>query len=364
MAKETILFVSTKGEISSASNVRIRYFKQALEAGGYTFINFEVSLKGFRKYLSYFFRTPSKSLIEASKNADLIITTSPTLLNAILSYKIAKEHELPLIVDVRDVWEEYAKTAHPLMHSLGVVKKLVAEYYEALNYASKVIVVTQPMEQYYKKVLGIVGKIVVIGNGTDVDLIKCESKTIKREEDLVYLADLNHPYHNLEFLLRALKNGSLHLTVIGGGKFLSQMQKKAQRLQINDRVSFLGWVPYENLSPHLCKAKVGVVGRPFVSNVGYLYAIPVKTYDYLAAGLPVVGYGPKNSALEDFIEKNTIGAYVSLPDPQVLLSELTRLVSEHAYYVDKARKLAVEYDRKKLAQKLVITVKEVLAKNP
>ncbi|MCS7124892.1 MAG: glycosyltransferase [Candidatus Bathyarchaeota archaeon] len=364
MTKETLLFVSTKGETSSASNVRMRYFKQALEANGYALINFEIDLKGVKKYLSYFFRTPPKSLIKASEKADLVITTSPTLLNAILSCKVAKEHGLPLIIDVRDVWEEYAKTAHPLMHSVGVVKKLVAEYYEALNYASKIMVVTQPMKEYYENVLGAMDRIVVISNGTDVDVIKCEDKNVRREKDLVYLADLNHPYHNLEFLLKALKDGNLHLTVIGGGKYLAAMQKEAQNLQVNDRVSFVGWVPYENLTPHLCGAKVGVVGRPFVSNVGYLYAIPVKTYDYLAAGLPVAGYGPKNSALEDFIKRNEIGTYVDQPDPPILLSELAKLVEAHAKYVDKARELATKYDRKRLAQKLVETVKEVLAKNP
>lgn len=363
MAKETVLFVSTKGELSSAINVRIKYFKQALEADGYIITHFEISLSGFKKYLSYFFRSPPKGLVEASKKADLIITTSPTLLNAILSYKIAREQALPLIVDVRDVWEEYAKTAHSMMYSIGAVKKIVAEYYDALKYASKILVVTDPMKQYYEKVLGAFDKIVVISNGTDVDIIKYKNNAVKREEDLVYLADLNHSYHNLEFLLAALKNSDLHLTVIGGGRYLDAMQNEAQNLKIEDHVSFVGWVPYENLAPYLCKAKVGVVGRPFISNVGYLYAIPVKTYDYLAAGLPIVGYGPKNSALEEFIEKNAIGTYVAQPDPQLLLNELTRLVAEHTNYIEKARKLAVAYDRKKLAKKLVEAVKEVLAKN-
>lgn len=361
MDKKTILFVSTKGELSSASNVRIKYFKQALEANNYTLINFEISLSGFKKYLSYFSRTPPEGLVEASRRADLIITTSPTLLNAILSYKIARERMLPLIIDVRDVWEEYAKTAHSIMYSVGVVKKLVAEYYEALRYASKILVVTEPMKQYYEDVLGAGDKILVISNGTDVDIIKCMDKNAKREEDLVYLADLNHPYHNLEFLLTALKNGKLHLTVIGGGKYLDAMQKETRNLKISDKVSFVGWVSYENLAAYLCRAKVGVVGRPFISNVGYLYAIPVKTYDYLAAGLPIVGYGPKNSALEEFIKKNEIGTYVAQPDPQLLLSELARTVAEHASYIEKARKLATCYDRKTLAKKLTEAVEEVLA---
>ncbi|MEM3796843.1 MAG: glycosyltransferase [Candidatus Bathyarchaeia archaeon] len=363
MVRKTVLFVSTKGEKTSASNVRIKYFRQALEANGYEVVNFEIGLSGFKKYLSYFFRSPPKNLIEAAKTANLIITTSPTLLNAILSYKIAKKQGLPLIVDVRDIWEEYAKTAHSLMHSLGVVKRIVAEYYKALKYASKILVVTEPMKRYYENVLGNSDKVTVISNGTDVGTIKCDN-TAKRKEDLVYLADLNHPYHNIEFLFSALKNSKLRLVVIGGGKHLAAMQREVQNLQITDNVSFAGWVPYEDLSSYLCMAKVGVVGRPFISNVGYLYAIPVKTYDYLAAGLPIVGYGPKNSALEEFIKRNTIGAYVAEPNPQILSRELVKLVAEHEKYMSKARELAMNFDRRRLAQKVVEIVNNTLSRRP
>jgi glycosyltransferase involved in cell wall biosynthesis len=361
MKNENILFISTKEERASAGKVRIKYFKKALEAHRYNLLNFEINLTGFKKYLNYFSRSPPKKLIEISKKADLVITTTPTVLNAIISYKIARKHELPLIVDIRDVWEEYAKTAHSLSYYFGIVKRIINEYYEALWYASKIFVVTEPMKQYYEKVLEAKDKVTVISNGTDVDIIKCD-ENIKREEDLVYMADLDWPYHNLEFLFKTLKDNGLHLTILGSGKYLPIMKKKAQNLGISDRVLFAGWIPYENLTTHLCRAKVGVVGRPFISNIGYLYAIPVKTYDYLAAGLLIAAYGPKNSALEEFVKKNAIGTYVAQPDPKILLNELTNLVAEHAKYIKRARELAINFDRKQLAQKMVDIVNNVLAK--
>lgn len=359
MAKGNIIFISTKEKELSAIGVRMKYFKEALEANGYTVANFEINLKGLRKYLNYFFRSTPKNLVEASKNADLVITTTPTLLNAILSYKVARKNGLPLIIDVRDVWEEYAKIAHSIMYHLGLIKKIIAEYYEALRYASKISVVTEPIKHYYEKVLG-EEKVVVITNGTDVDLIKCKGEKSNRDIDLVYLADLDHPYHNVEFLLDAMKNNSLSLILIGGGRYLNLIKEYAQTLGITDRISFAGWVPYENLNAYLCRVKVGVVGRPFTSNIGYLYAIPVKTYDYLAAWLPVLGYGPKGSALEEFIHKNMIGTYVAQSDPEILSNALVKLVMEHDKYGERARSLAINFDRKKLAQKMVEIVNDVL----
>lgn len=355
---KTILLITTRSEGVTASQVRMRYFKQALEHQGYTIIDFEVNLNGLNKYLYYLHRSPPKDLIGKSKDVDLIMATSPTLINAILAHKVARKLNTPLIIDIRDLWEEYAKTAHSLLYKVGVIKSIVKEYYEALEYAAKILVVTEPMRRYYENVVGVKGKVIVISNGTDVDLIECSE--VKRTEDLICLADLNRPYHNLEFLFEALKENDLRLSIIGGGSLLPKMKEKAQELGIINRVSFTGWVPYENLASHLCKAKVGVVGRPFISNIEYLYTIPVKTYDYLAAGLAIVGYGPKNSALEEFIRENALGRYVSEQNPTVLSEELTKLVEKSDDFRRKTRSLALSFDRKKIAQKVVELVNDLV----
>ncbi|MEM4981207.1 MAG: glycosyltransferase, partial [Candidatus Bathyarchaeia archaeon] len=350
---------STKGTGIPAYRIRINYFKRALEAEGYNLMEFEIDLSGIKKYLSYLFRSPAKSLIDMSKNADIIITSVPPILNAITSYKIAREHNLPLIVDIRDIWEEYAKTEHSILHSVGIVQKIIREYYEALKYSSKITVVTEPMKRYYEEKLNVANKLAIISNGTDANLIK-PSKEIKRDIDLIYLADLNQPYHNLEFLFEAMKEENLTLIIVGGGKYLPILKNTASDLKISDRVSFAGWVPYENLSQYLCKAKVGVVGRPFIKNIEYLYTIPVKVYDYLAAGLPIAGYGSTDSFLEEFIRKNDVGIYVDQEDPAILASSLATLVNEYDKYVERARALAMKFDRKELSKKLVEVVNNIL----
>ena len=356
---KTILFISTKGTGIPAYRIRINYFKRALEAEGYNLMEFEIDLSGIKKYLSYLFRSPAKSLIDMSKNADIIITSVPPILNAITSYKIAREHNLPLIVDIRDIWEEYAKTERSLMYSVGIIQAIIREYYEALKYSSKITVVTEPMKRYYEERLNIVDKIAVISNGTDTNLIK-PSGEIKRDVDLIYLADLNQPYHNLEFLFEAIKEENLTLTIVGGGKYLHSLKDATNNLRISDRVLFTGWVPYENLSQYLCRAKVGIVGRPFIKNIEYLYTIPVKVYDYLAAGLPIAGYGPAGSFLEEFIKRNNIGIYVDQQNPKILSSSLVTLVREYGKYIDKVRKLAECFDRKRISQEMVAIIKNII----
>ena len=357
---KAVLFIISKGEGVPAYKVRMNYFKRILEMEGYNLKEFDINLSGFRKYLGYLLRSPPKNLLEMSKNVGLIVTSVPPLLNAIISYKTARKQNLPLIIDVRDIWEEYAKTERSLMYNIGIIQRIVKDYYEALKYSSRITVVTEPIKQYYEEKIRVKDKLIVISNGTDTDLIK-PNRELRREIDLVYLADLNQPYHNLEFLFQALRDENLTLIVVGGGKYLSKLKSVVDDLRLGNRVLFVRWVPYENLSHYLCRAKVGVVGRPFITNIEYLYTIPVKVYDYLAAGLPIMGYGPKNSLLEEFIRENNVGAYVNNPDPKILRDELIRLVAEHEKYIERARELAIKFDRKNLSRKFVEVVNDLLS---
>jgi len=358
MVKGNILYITTMRHNVSAEKIRVKYFKQALINAGYNVMDFELRIGGLNKFIWYLTKFLPKRLVYASRNADLIISTSPPLLNTIIGYKIAKKLKIPLIVDIRDIWEEYAKTKYHSSYFTWFIKRIIRDYYEALMYSSKIIVTTNHMRRYYEEILGIGEKIVVISNGTDPDIIKC-SEGICRDYDLVYLADFNLPYHGLEFLLRALRDSGLSLIIIGSGKHLGTIKKEIQKLRLNNKILFAGRIPFEKLSSYLCRAKVGVVGRPFEYNPQYLYTIPVKIYDYLAAGLPVAGYGPRDSAYGNFILSNNIGVYIWDKDEK-FSKLLVDLVKKSNQLRGRARALALKYDRKKRAKDLADLVNEVI----
>ena len=359
MVKGNILYITTMRHNVSAEKIRVKYFKQALINAGYNVMDFELRIGGLNKFIWYLTKFLPKRLVYASRNADLIISTSPPLLNTIIGYKIAKKLKIPLIVDIRDIWEEYAKTKYHLSYFTLFIKRIIRDYYEALMYSPKIIVTTNHMRRYYEEILGIGEKIVVISNGTDPDIIKC-SEGICRDYDLVYLADFNSPYHGLEFLLRALKGSKLSLIIIGSGKYLRTIKKEIQKLRLNNKILFAGRIPFEKLSSYLCRAKVGVVGRPFINNPEYLYTIPVKIYDYLAAELPILAYGPLKSAVSEFISEYDIGYYCDIHDLNYITKLLIKLVDNYSYYRIRCRKLALKYDRKKLSSRIVKLVEKLV----
>lgn len=134
---------------------------------------------------------------------------------------------------------------------------------------------------------------------------------------LIYIGDFHRTRH-LENLLMAFKivcknfkRKNLRLVLVGGKdkdrKFLKELTKE---LSIDSKVIFLGIVPY-NIIPSLLKnSDIGLSYIP-KSNI-YDVQPPLKTFEYLAASLPVVATNTK--AHLEFL-KNRENAIISSDDP-------------------------------------------------
>jgi len=123
-------------------------------------------------------------------------------------------------------------------------------------------------------------------------------------------------------------------------------------------VKSVGHVPYNELSKYLCEASIGVVGRPFDFNPEYLYTIPTKIYDYLAAGLPVLAYGPQYSEMRKFVENNRVGIYLVEPTSREISEAVSSLIAKADDMRLHVLEVAGRYDRKTLG----ITLADVISK--
>lgn len=77
------------------------------------------------------------------------------------------------------------------------------------------------------------------------------------------------------------------LTLVGGGRYLPELQKLVDFKGLNERVFFTGYRPSSEVRGFLQKADVGLA--PFEDTPVTRAKSPLKVVEYLAAGLPVVG---------------------------------------------------------------------------
>lgn len=130
----------------------------------------------------------------------------------------------------------------------------------------------------------------------------------------------------------AIMQHDLDLLVIGTiaeGK--NALMAVAEKLGINNRVSIIDRVNFSEMFDYLLCADIGcMVYQPGIIN--HTYAFPMKLYDYMLAGLPVIG--PDFSVeVRPVIEGERIGYAVDVSNPNAIAEKLDVLCAS-----DQARK--------------------------
>lgn len=80
---------------------------------------------------------------------------------------------------------------------------------------------------------------------------------------------------------------SVRLVVVGGGDVLEDVKALAVKTGVDDRVNFVGRVPFSQLPPYMAAADMGLV---FLRNLclNYYYALPNRVFDFVQARLPIL----------------------------------------------------------------------------
>lgn len=188
---------------------------------------------------------------------------------------------IPVVADIRGT--AVSNPVFELLSRLGLKlqRRLVDE----------VITVSKPVA---KHIFGSNSNISIVPLG--VDLEKFDPATVtpierdSSETTAVYVGHL-HPSRDLETLVEAVavaaeKAPSLECLIIGNGEARPSLEQLATERGVSDHIEFVGSVPHKDIPRWLASADIGlayVADKP-----QYRHQPPIKTVEYLAAGLPVV----------------------------------------------------------------------------
>jgi glycosyltransferase involved in cell wall biosynthesis len=126
------------------------------------------------------------------------------------------------------------------------------------------------------------------------DKIKLKKRTdlglSENHSVLVYCGVISY-HRKIDMLIQAFKkvatnNKDVKLLMVGAGVSLLDMQTLSKQLNIEDRIIFTGNVPYAEVRNYIGMADIGISYIPINNN--YNYNPPLKTFEYLACGLPTV----------------------------------------------------------------------------
>jgi glycosyltransferase involved in cell wall biosynthesis len=119
------------------------------------------------------------------------------------------------------------------------------------------------------------------------------SRSVARDRSLVFAGALT-PWYELDVVLTALRRlrnsgTEVPLVVVGDGICMDSLKSQAADLGIADLVAFAGWVDGDTVQREIQHASVGIL--PLRPKNEELEAVgsPLKLYEYVAAGLRVIG---------------------------------------------------------------------------
>ena len=304
----------------------------------------------------------------AEFKADAIIATIPPVEAVPIASFVAEKLKLRLVIDVQDLADDYRVLERPWL--APAIRIYFKRIYKILKHADVVITTTEFMAKELEKRVGR-KDFLLVPNGVDASFYKPCYKyriTTRPRDIAVFLGDLNFKYHKLDIFLQSMKvlfekNRKIRLRVLGAGRELPKLKHLAQKLNIQNYVEFLGYVPRENMHKLLGTATFAIAGRPSIQNPWIINTMRLTIYEYLSCGLPILAYGPPNSYTQRFIEEHGIGVYVPSNDSKDVGEAVIRLIEEierNPQIVTRCRKVAEQYDWHNVMSVFVSKMKEVL----
>jgi len=328
-----------------------------------------VANKGFYKrildYLSFAFSSFFAGLFVKT---DIIIATSPQFFTTWTAFFLSKFKRKPWVFELRDLWPEGVKVVNK------IDKNRLFDFLEKIElYLYRDADLIIPVTNAFKKNLmdrGIqASKIKVVTNGSNLD----KFKPIKKDNKLISNLKLNNKFiigyigthgkcHGLDFIINAISNikedHNFHFIFLGNGAEKNRIVNIAKDNGLKN-VTFLNTVAKCEINRYISITDVALV--PLKKLEILKTVIPSKIFENAAMKKPIL-LGVEGES-QEIIKKYNAGLCFEPENEYDFISKLKYLKDDNELYSScqsGCSKLASEFDRKVLANKMIRHVNEVL----
>ncbi len=261
--------------------------------------------------------------------ADVVWGTSPPLFQAIAALKVARLRGIPFVLEVRDLWPDFAV-------ELGVLKNTtairLARWLERFLYAQAdhVIVNSPGFIDHVAARGGRRDRITLVPNGVESAAFdpSADGHGFTREigldpdrHRLVLYTGAHGIPNDLDVLLDAARfladDPSVRMVLVGGGRDKARLEARARGEALTN-VVFVEPQPKDRMPEVLAAASVCVAHLKPIPLFDTTY--PNKVFDYMAAGRPTVL--AIDGVIRDVLGESGGGVWVPSGDPTSMASAI------------------------------------------
>jgi len=296
---------------------------------------------------------------------DVIIATSPQFFTTWTASALSKIRRKPWIFELRDLWPESIRTVGAMKQSrvLDWLKKVELWLYKD---AAKVVAVTDAFKQNLIDRGIDAEKIEVVTNGANLELYEKREK----DENLLSFLGLEGKFvvgyigthgmaHSLDFIATAIskiEDDSIHFLFVGGGAAKAGLVASVEKRGLKN-VTLLDPVAKAEVPGYLSIIDVSLA--PLKKSDTFKTVIPSKIFEASAMGKPTL-LGVEGQA-QEIMEHYGAGICFEPENEKDFLDKVKLLKDDKALYracVSGCERLAEDFDRKKLAEKMLSIIRQ------
>ncbi len=251
-------------------------------------------------FLSFFISTLINSLRLRGK-FDIVLASSPPVSSALLGWALSRLRRGKLVLEIRDLQPEMGEQYGSLNKSFmtEMIRKMMHFVYKR---AWKIVCVTEGLTNWMRENGFGNGQLSTIKSGVGDSFINSHSNGIRtrygwEDKFLVLFCGTMGCVRSLEPVIESARmmadEKHFHFVFVGDGQKMSDYKNLASRYKL-DNVSFTGLQPLDEI-PYFLKAGDVLIDClkdvPFAKSV-----LPVKMFEYMAAGKPIIFGSPAKEA--------------------------------------------------------------------
>jgi len=242
--------------------------------------------------------------------------------------KIKNTHDFKSILDVRSLPVEWSYLKTRIINFL-LKKNLenASVHFDGITY------ITDEMRRYCIKKYNLPKhKSAVWSSGVDLGLFKPQNLKNNNKFRILYhgVIGRNRGIQNVVKALSLLREHEIEFLLLGAGIGISELTNLVSKLKLENKVNFKAPVPYEEVPKYINSADVGIL--PLPEWEGWNTSSPIKLFEYLACGKPVIL--TKIPAHTNILKGKDFVFWAETPNPESIAKAIMQALKNRIHFMN------------------------------